>query len=421
MFFDYFVEYNRYLNVLGIAVVLAVAYVFSLNRKRINHRLVISAFLMLFAVGALVLKTLPGQWVVERIADGVGHIYRAGDAGIKFLFGGLSSSDGAWGPLFAIQVLPLIIFFGAFMALLFHYGVVQWVVSILAKIFRPLFGTSGAETLCTVANTFLGQTEAPLLIRNYLETMTRSEIFLVMVAGMGTMSGSIIAIYAKMGVPVVHMLCASVMAVPSTILIAKIMVPETEQPETASGAKAEMEVRSHNMLEAIAIGALDGLTLVLNIAAILLAFIALIFVLNVVLESGCLYANRVLSWMGSEWLMPTLSLQYIFGWVFMPISWMMGTGPEMARVAEIIGVKLSVNELIAYQDMLSAHLSTRSTMLLTYALCGFANFSSIGLQIGGIGALAPSRRSLLSAFGFRALLGGTLANILSTMVAGLLV
>jgi len=422
IFFDYLIEHNRYLNLVGIVGVLVCAFFLSSHKKKINVRLTVSAFLMHVVLAWCILKTMVGTWFLMQLSQIIEKLYQAADSGISFLFGNLARADGSWGHIFAVKVLPVIIFFAALTSLLFHFGIIQWVSSMMARLVRPLLGTSGAETLCAVANSFLGQTEAPLLIKNYLAKMTRSEMFLVMVSGMGTLSAALLAVYAAKGVPVQHLLCASVIAVPATIFIAKMIEPETEDPETASDAKVVMEVPSRNMLDAIAIGTSDGLQLVLNIGAMLIAFIALIGALNTLLAWGCGWGNEFLVWLGSNWQLPILSLQYIFGYLFLPVGWLLGfTGTEMMQVSELIGTKFSINEMVAYMHMLEMPLSPRAIILSTYALCGFANFSSIGIQLGGIGVLAPSKRHLLSSLGFKALLGGTLANLFSAFVVGLLI
>lgn len=422
MFFvDYLVEYNRYMNLVGVAVILGIAFLFSNNRSRINVKMVGTALFMHLALAFFVLRTSPGRKIIGWIADCVAQLYFAADSGIQFLFGALGMNQSPWGFIFAFKVLPIIIFFGAFMSLLFHWGIIQRAVGVISSVVQPLLGTSGAETLCAIANSFLGQTEAPLLIKHYIKDMTRSEIMLVMISGMGTISGAILAVYAAIGVPIVHLLGASVMAIPSTILIAKILYPETEKPKTLRGAAVEESVETRNVLDAISTGTSDGLMLALNVGAMLIAFIALIGLVNALLTFSCVQLNSLFSFMGLAWEVPCLTLQYIFGIVFAPFGWLFGlAGNEIVAAGELIGIKVAVNEMVAYTQMVGMNLSSRAVALLTYALCGFSNFSCIGIQIGGIGALAPSKRKVLSELGFRAVLGGTLANLLSAMVVGLL-
>lgn len=421
MVLHYFAEHNRYAQVVGIFVILGIAFLFSRNRKRIDYRLVFNALALHFGIGWLVLCTSAGKIVVEKIASVVASLYAYADEGSRFLFGSLATVQDPWGFIFAIKVLPIIIFFGAFMALLFHFGIVQRFVALINWAIRPILGTSGAETLCAVANSFLGQTEAPLLIRNYLSRMTKSEMLVVMVSGMGTISGSILAVYAAMGVPAVHMLGASVMAIPATILIAKILYPETETPETSKELHVALDKPANNVLGAISVGTSDGLSLALNVGAMLIAFLALIAMLNGLFGASCNGINQVLAYFGAALRIPCVTIQTLFGYFFAPFGWFLGlAGNELFSAGELIGTKVAVNEMVAYSKMVVMNLGERSQMLLTYALCGFSNFSCIGIQIGGIGALVPEKRAVLAELGLFAVLGGTLANLLSAMTAGIL-
>ncbi len=412
----YFVEYNRYYNGIGMCVVLAIAWLFSRHKTKINMRLVACALALQGVIGFLVLRTTMGSLFIEKWSIGVSYLYKSALEGTRFLFGNLATADGSWGHVFAIQVLPMIIFFGAFMALLFHYGIVQKIVAVLGALVRPLLGTTGAETLCAVANTFLGQTEAPLLIRHYLASMTESELFVVMVSGMATISGSILVVYASFGIPVKHLLASSVMAIPAAILIAKIMIPETEESKTDTVTVEPVGTKG-NVFEALSNGTSDGLQLTLNVAAMLLSFYALIVLINSVI-GGC---GSLMNYYGG-FALPTLSLNVIFSWLFAPIGYMFGfVGQEALSIGQLIGTKISLNEFFAYRDLVAMGISERATMIATYALCGFSNFSSIGIQIGGIGALVPSKKTVLTRLGLKAVLGGMLANILTAMVAGLLI
>lgn len=419
----YFIEHNRYMNLVGVVAILFIAILFSQKRSRINVKLIFAALGMHFLFALFMLRTNIGRALMERVAGVVKNLYMVADEGIAFLFGGLINPAGPWGFVFAIKVLPVIVFFGALMSLLFYWGIVQKVVRAAARLMQPLLGTSGAETLCAVANSVLGQTEAPLLIRHYIKNMTRSEVLLVMVSGMGTISGAILAVYSSMGVPAQHLLSASFMAIPATILIAKILLPETENSET-SGVAIENStnvVQSRNMLDAISSGTIDGLQLALNVGAMLLSFIALIGLANSVLGFACAELNVFFVYVGLPYCVPVLSLQNIFALVFAPFGWFLGlSGSDLWVAGELIGIKVTINEMVAYTAMLKTQLSERAMVLLTYALCGFSNFSCIGIQIGGIGALAPEKRQLLSELGLYAVLGGTLANLLSACVAGLL-
>jgi Nucleoside permease len=282
--------------------------------------------------------------------------------------------------------------------------VVQRVVMVVSYVVRPVLGTSGAETLCAIANSFLGQTEAPLLIRHYLKTMTKSEILVVMVSGMGSISGAILVVFAQMGVPAVHLLTASMMAIPSSLIIAKIIYPETEESETQNGVDVMIKPQTADMFDAIASGTLDGLQLALNVAAMLISFLALLALLNAILFFAI-----------------GMTLTDIFGYLFSPFGYLFGFSEHEAWAAgELIGTKVCVNEMVAYKQMVGMALSERTQAIITYALCGFSNFSCIGIQVGGIGALMPEKRIWLTQLGLYAVLGGTLANLLSAMVASLL-
>ncbi len=405
------------LNVLGIITILTIAWALSAQRSNINYPLVAKGLLLHVIIAAVMLKTDIGGIAMQKIADGIAQLYAAADKGIEFVFGSLSKAQEPWGFIFAFQVLPIIIFFGAIMSVLYYYGIIQRTMLVVYRALRPILGTSGAETLCAVSNSVLGQTEAPLLIKNYLRSMTRSEMMLVMVSGMGTISAALIAVYASMGVPAIHLLTASVMGVPATIVMAKLLYPETEESKTAHGVAISYEGSSSNVLDAIAQGSLDGLQLVLNIGAILIAFIALINTVNGIISGMIEFANYL-----AQLSIPVVTLQDILSYMFAPIGWFMGiSGQEAYQVGQLIGIKLTINEMLAFSQLVDLGLSDRAMILATYALCGFANFSCIGIQIGGIGALEPSKRSVLSELGIRAVIGGTLANFLSAFVAGLFI
>lgn len=422
MFLNYFIEYNRYLNIVGIFVILGIAFLFSQKRSRVNVKLVINALMLQFAIAFLVLKTSLGQSAVAAVANVVSKMYQFADVGARFVFGNLADANGSWGFIFAIKVLPVIIFFGAVTALLFHWGIIQKVVHAINYIIRPLLNTSGAETLCATANSFLGQTEAPLLVRNYLRDMTKSEMLVVMVSGMATISGSILVVFAAMGVPAHHMLAASVMAIPASIMIAKILLPETEKPATLDHISVDKQNNANNALGAIATGTSDGLSLAINVAAMLIAFLALLALLNHVLSFGADSINSLLCHVGIGNCLPAgLSIEVIFSYIFAPFGYLLGfTGNDALAAGQLVGTKVAVNELIAYGQMVKMGLPERTVDILTYALCGFSNFSCIGIQIGGIGALVPEKREWLTQLGLYAVLGGALSNLLSAMIAGLL-
>ncbi len=407
--FEYLVEHNRYLGLICIAVVLAIAFLFSAHKSKISLRLVFSALALQFALAFFILKTSVGLVIFGQLANIFKSIYQYADSGIGFLFGNLAKADGPWGFIFALKVLPIIIFFGALMSLLFHLGIVQIIVKGFAWAIRPILGTSGAETLSVAANSMLGQTEAPLLIKNYIARMTTSETLTMMVSGMAHLSGAILAAYGLMGIPVLHMLSASFMAIPGSILISKILIPETEVPETMGGQNIQVARETKNVLDAVSTGTSDGLRLAVNVGAMLLAFISLVALVD-----------SLLMWSTGYFMANPLTLNVLFGKIFYGIVYLLGIpGHECQTAGALLGQKLAINEFVAYTSMIKAGLCERSVAILTYALAGFANFSSIGIQIGGIGAICPEKRQLLTRLGVRALLGGTLANILNAAIASL--
>jgi len=383
---------------------------------------------MQFVIGFLLLKTggsagNPGDNVIlSSIAGVIEKVYSFADEGSKFLFCNLADCDTAWGFVFGIKVLPIIIFFGALMSLLFYFGIVQFFVNIINFIVRPILGTSGAETLCAIANSFLGQTEAPLLVRDYLRKMTKSELLVVMVSGMATVSGAIMAVFAAMGVPAGHMLTAALMAIPASIMIAKILYPEVDTPSTVSNKLENFKSPAKNVFDAIATGTSDGLSLAVNVAAMLIVFISLIAMLNSLLGFVSFNLNSLFAYIGLGLKLPVLSLNYFFRLIFSPFAYLLGfTGDEAYQVAELLGTKVTINELVAFGKMTAMNLSVRTQAILTYALCGFANFSCIGIQVGGIGALVPEKRVWLTQLGLYAVLGSSLANLLSALFAALLI
>jgi len=402
--------FERFIGFFGIALVLGVAFLFSRHRSRVSLEIVGKGLALQGVLGWFILCTSVGQRTFNALAAGFQRVYQFAEQGASFVFGGLSNPAGAWGFIFAVKVLSGIIFFGALMSLLFHLGVVQRVANGMAFIFRPLLGSSGPETLCAAANSMLGQTEAPLLIKNYLKDMTESEILVVMVSGMATLSGAILAVYGGMGVPMQHLLASSVMAIPGSIVISKILLPETEKGLSME-AVADMKPATKNILDAISTGTIDGMSLAANVVAMLISFISIVALVNFVLGSVTAYVFGF-----------PVTLHFIFGKIFSGVAFAIGIpSGELELAGSLLGTKLVVNEFVAYMDMMSAGLSVRSQIIMTYALCGFSNFSCIGIQIGGIGALVPSKRELLSRLGMLALLGGTLTNLLCAAIAGLFV
>ena len=402
--FAYLADQNRFLAIFGIIFILFIAFLFSANKRKIKFGLILKALLLQFVLAFFVLKTSAGHATFKCIASGFTKLYSFASAGTEFVFGKLADISMPWGMIFVVKVVPIIIFFGALMSLLYHLGVIQLFVRGIALVMKPLLGVSGAESLCAVANSMLGQTEAPLLIKNYLNKMTKSEILVVMVSGMATLSGSILAVYGSIGVSMIHMLTASVMAVPGSILISKILIPETELPETIGGRKIKMEKDSTNVLDAISTGTTDGMKLAANVVAMLIAFLSLIALVNYLFSRTGGY-----------------SLNDIFAKIFAPMAYLLGIPKaDIYTAGSLFGEKLVINEFVAYSSFVQQSLLPRSKAIITYALCGFSNFSCIGIQIGGIGALCPDKRKLLTKLGMTALLGGTLTNFLNAAIASLL-
>lgn len=397
-------------SLLGIAVILGVATLFSTHRTHIQWDIVAKGFALQLFLAYGILRTALGQKIFNGLASGFSVVYGFADEGSRFVFGALSDTSMPWGVIFGVKVIPIIIFFGALTSLLFHLRIVQYLVGGITHVVRPLLGTTGPETLCATANSMLGQTEAPLLIKNYLKVMTESEMLVVMISGFATLSGALLAVYGSMGVPMQHLLAASVMSIPASLFIAKMLMPETTKSKTAE-AEVCMEPETENVLDAISVGTTDGLSLAANVAAMLIAFISLIAMLNFLLASvtGMIFSSPI-------------TLEVVFGKLFAGVAWLIGiNNSELETAGALLGTKLVVNEFVAYTNMASVVLTARSKALLTYALCGFANFSCIGIQIGGIGALVPSKRSMLTRLGMRALLGGTLVNFLNAIVASLFI
>lgn len=417
---SYLMEHHRYMNLIGIIAMVCVAALFSNKRSKIDKKLVINGLLAQFLLAFFILKTSVGYSLFNSISLGINKLYGFAEGGISFVFGSLADPTGPWGVVFAIRVLPIIVFFGAFTSLLFYLGIIQRVVYAISFLVRPLLGTSGSETLCAIANSFLGQTEAPLLIRHYLKDVTKSEMMVVMVSGFATVSGALLAVYSSMGVPTIHLLAASVMAIPGSLVMAKIMYPETEKSKAIDGV--DVQSSASNILDAVSSGTTDGLYLALNVGAMLISFLGLIAFVNFMLAGCSHWINAATVAFGGKALLPSFSLDLLFSYLFAPVSYMMGfVGMEALHVGDLLGTKLAVNEFIAFNKMLGMQLSYRTQALLTYALCSFANFSCIGIQIGGIGVLVPEKRGWLSELGLRALCAATLANFTSALIAGLLI
>ena len=409
---------ERLIGVLGMLTMLGVAYAISTNRRAIQVKTVAwgLGFQLFFAI--IVLKTTAGQEVIALASRAVSRVLNASQAGAEFLFGNLGTPAAQSGTFyFAFQVLPTIIFISALFAILYYYGIMQFIVRQMARVMTGLMKLSGAESLNTAASIFMGQTESPLTIRPYLSKLTQSELMTVMTAGMATVSGAILAAYIGVGADARYLLTAVVMAAPAAVVLAKIMVPETEQPMTAGIVRLDIERQDPNVLGAAARGTTDGLSLAINVAAMLIAFLALLALMNLIL--GKLAAG--LAVLGVTWF--PQSLEQILSWLFSPVAWLLGVPwGDAPAVGALLGKRMVTNEVVAYIDLAAMRdaLQPRSAAIATFALCGFANFSSIGIQIGGIGALVPERRADLARLGFRAMMAGTMANFMSAAIAGML-
>lgn len=394
-------------SILGIVFIFLVAFLFSNNKKKINWRTIIIGFVIQFAFAFAVLKWSVGKYVLSKIALGVQSVISYANEGIKFLFGSLTND----GSIFAVNVLGVIIFISAVVSVLYYLGIMQFIIKIIGGALSKLLGTSKLETISASANIFLGQTEAPLLIKPYVEKLTESELFTVMVGGLASVSGSILVGYSLLGIPIEYLVSASFMSAPAGLIMSKIIIPEVKQ------AKVNEEIEmvkddSANVVDAAAKGAVDGLGLVLNIAAILLAFVALIALIN-----------GIIGWIGVIFGIPNLSLQSLLGYIFAPVATIIGVPmKESVTVGSLIGQKLVLNEFVAFTSLspIMGTLSAKATAIATFSLCGFANISSIAILIGGIGGMAPSRKKDIARLGWKAIMAGTLANLLSATIAGLL-
>jgi len=436
--------WERSISLLGLVVMIAFAWAISVNRRRFPWAVVFWGTALQIVFALLILRTDPGERFFALVNDVVVNLLGYTQSGARFIFGNLVQNNipvgtpagepaamaplreaqptqwAAGGSYFAFTVLPTIIFFSSLMTVLYFLRVMQTVVKAFAWIMQRTMGTSGAETLSASGNIFLGQTEAPLMIRPFVEKMTMSELHCVMTGGFATVAGGVMAAYVGMLLPYFpeiagHLLAASVMSAPAAIVISKVMYPEMEEPETRGTLKADVPSPDVNVIDAATRGAGEGLTLALNVGAMLLAFIALIAMIN----AG-------FGWVGGLFGYEGLSLELVSGWIMAPVAWIMGVPwHDSVAIGSLLGVKTIVNEFVAYLQLATSlqrgvDLEPRSIVIATYALCGFANFSSIAIQIGGIGGMAPSRRSDLSRIGIRAMIAGTLASFMTATIAGAL-
>lgn len=401
------------MGLLGVIFLLGIGFAASADRKAISWRTVGGAFLLQVGLAFFVLGTGFGAKLLLSLTTGVQSILEKGNEGITFVFGSLADPSQAWGFIFAFRVLPVIIFFSSLIAVLYYLRVMQVVISVVGGFLQRVLGTSRAESFSAAANIFVGQTEAPLVIRPYLSRMTRSELFAVMVGGLASVAGSILAGYVAMGARMEHLLAACFMAAPGGLLFAKLMMPEVEEVDRSAmveedEAEAEKPV---NVIDAAALGAASGLKLALNVGAMLLAFIGLIALLNLLL-------GEVGSWFGDE----DFSLQKLLGWVFSPVAYLLGVGvSEIQQAGSLIGQKLVINEFIAFGEFqgMREGLSLKTQGIVTFALCGFANLSSIAILLGGLGVMVPQRRQEIAKLGLKAVFAATLANLMSAALAGL--
>ncbi len=398
---------ERIVSLSGLLAMLLLAWLLSVDRRRMNIRLIVSGVVLQFILAVLILRTWPGRLMFSYARDLVTEVIRFSDAGAEFVFGSAFKEH-----FFAFSVLPTIVFISSLMAVLFHLGILQKVAEFMAKVMVYVMDVSGSESLATAANVFVGMAEAPLVIKPYMKTMTRSELMAMMTGGMATISGATLAAYAGLGADAGHLLTASIISAPAALVIAKIMIPESEQSLTKGAVKVDIPKQDTNILDAACRGASEGAKLAINIAAMLICFIAFVALLNWLLS------------LLPDILGAPLTLERMLGWLCAPLAWVMGIEWNDARtVGMLMGKKTILNEFVAYLDLVKYKdvISQRSFTIATYALCGFANFGSIAIQIGGYGSLVPTRRKDFAKMGLRAMIGGSLAAFMTAAIAGILI
>ena len=412
---------HRMIAACGLIAMIAIAWFLSSDRRRFPWRVVVGGMVLQVTFALMILRTRPGQSVFQLLGDFFTKLLDFVDAGSSFVFG-----EDFRQHYFAFKVLPTIIFFSAFMSILYHLGVMQFVVRLLGAVMQRTLGTSGAESLSAAANIFVGQTEAPLVIKPYLPGMTRSEMMAVMVGGFSTVAGGVMAAYVGMNINAAHLITASVISAPAALLIAKVLQPETDKPETSGLTSHSLPRETKNLIEAATVGASDGLRLALNVGAMLIAFMALIAMIDYGME-------HISAWVMAQFGIVDAApwtLSRLCGLVFAPLAWLIGIEwKECLAAGELLGIKMVANEFVAYERLSrwlaepveTRVLSERSVTIITYALCGFSNFASIGIQVGGIGGLVPERRTELTQLGLRAMLGGTLACLMTACIAGIVI
>src|SRR5258708_32338000 len=404
---------GRFTGVLGILTILGLAYLFSTNRKSIRAKTVAWGLGLQLALGLFVLRVKSGEWLFQEMGNGAKKLLDFSYVGSSFVFGELGKEHSSLGLIFALQVLPTIIFIAAFFAVLYHLGVMTVIIVERSLLMTVIMGASVAESLNVAASIFMGQTEAPLTIRPFLPKLTKSELMTVMTSGMAHISGGMMAAYMRVGgADAKHLLTAVIMTAPGTLLMAKMLVPETEQPLTAGRVEMPPMEKESNILGAISRGTVDGLHLALNVGAMLITFLALLALVNAMMG----WTHLHIAWF-------PYSLQQVFGWILAPVAWLIGVPwHDAAVIGNLLGTRMVLNEFVAFAQLgtMKDALDPRTFTIATFALCGFANFSSIGIQIGGIGALAPEQRTQLAKFGIRAMLAGTMANLMSAAIVGML-
>ena len=413
---------ERFQGLIGVAVIFGIAFLVSNNRSKINYRLIASGLLLQLIIAILILKVEPVKYFFQRLGSIITHIEAFAKQGAGFVYGGLMTNDFNGGSIpyaapgvfvFGFSVLATIILVCVIVAIFYHFGIMQKVISLVAKAMNFVMRVSGAEALSNVASAFVGQVEAQVMIQPYLKGMTKSELLASMSGSLACIAGGILVVYVSFGAKAEYLLAASIMAAPADLVISKIVMPETETSETMGSVKLEVKTPYNNMIDAISHGASDGMKISINVIAMLIGFIGLIALVNFLLQKFGFFIH-----------IPDLSLDWIFGKVFTPLAWCMGTPMnDVNTVATLMGQKLTINEFVAF-DNLTHHglkpVSEKGLLIASFAICGFANFSSVGMQIGGIGALAPERRGDLAKLGMKALLCGTLASYLSATIAGML-
>ncbi|MBG9588761.1 NupC/NupG family nucleoside CNT transporter [Cytobacillus firmus] len=400
-------------GIFGIVTVLGIAFLLSSNRKAINLRTILGGLAIQFAFAFAVLKWDLGKKALEKLTFAVNDIVSYANEGVNFLFGGLFQEGSGVGFVFAFQVLTVVIFFSSLISVLYYTGIMQFIIKVIGGGLSKLLGTSKAESISAAANIFVGQTEAPLIVRPFISKMTKSELFAVMTGGLASVAGSVLIGYSLLGVPLEYLLAASFMAAPAGLVMAKLMMPETEKSETTDDINIEKDTQSVNIVDAAARGASDGLMLALNIGAMLLAFIALVALIN-----------GIIGFAGGLFGLENLTLEMILGFIFAPIAFAVGVPwAEAVQAGGYIGQKLVLNEFVAYSAFAPeiSSLSPKTVAVVSFALCGFANISSMAILLGGLGNLAPDRRNDIAKLGIRAVIAGALASLLSAAIAGMLI